>query len=411
MCPNQMTQESGKLPSPLMETYRRAPIAFTRGSGPYLYTESELRYLDFCAGVAVTNLGHCHPHLTNALAEQGSLLWHTSNLYRIPEQEKLAARLVAASFADVVFYCNSGAEAVEGGIKVIRKYQSAQGNPERWRIIVCSNAFHGRTLATLSAGGQPRHTEGFGPLPEGFDRVPLNDLAALRAAIRADTAGILLEPIQGDGGLQPANLEYLQAVRSVASEAGILLMLDEAQSGMGRTGRLFAHEWADIRPDVLSTAKGIAGGFPMGAVLATSQAASGMVPGSHGSTFGGNQLASAVGNAVLDVLLSPGFLEHVVEMGAYLQERVNHVIELFPEVYDSCRGRGLMLGIQCKLPNADVEKAFRENKLLTVTAANNVVRILPPLIIERRHIDEAVEKMLAASQALADQVQKVGNSV
>src|SRR5271165_2712648 len=304
----------------LMPTYNRADLAFERGEGAWLWTEDGRRFLDFGAGIATSSLGHNNKHLVAAIAEQAARVMHVSNLYRMPQAEKLAARLVAATFADSVFFCNSGAEANEGMIKMIRKANAETGHPERYRIICFEGAFHGRTLATLAATGNPKYLAGFGPVVEGFDHVPFNNMNAVRNAIGPGTAGIMVEPVQGEGGVRPADLRFLRDLRTACDEHGIILGLDEVQSGMGRTGKLFAHEWAGIEPDVMSAAKGIAGGFPLGAILAKEHVAKFLVPGTHGTTFGGNPLACAAGNAVLDVMLAPGFLDSVDRKGRYLWE-------------------------------------------------------------------------------------------
>jgi acetylornithine/N-succinyldiaminopimelate aminotransferase len=376
--------------APVMPTYARYDIAFERGEGAYLYAADGQRYLDFASGIAVTALGHAHPHLVAALKAQAEKLWHCSNLYRIPGQERLAQRLVDASFADSVFFTNSGVEAVECGLKMVRKYHDATGNPERYRVITCTGAFHGRTLATIAAGRQEKHTKGFEPLVDGFDQVAFENLNELRAAITPETAAILIEPVQGEGGMRAASPDFLRALRTVADEYGLLLFFDEVQCGMGRTGRLFAHEWAGIRPDIVATAKGIAGGFPMGACLATEPVASALTAGSHGSTFGGNPLAMAVGNAVLDVLLADGFLARVNDMAGILRRRVEALIAAYPRQFRGLRGKGLMLGLQCEVPNTEMVSKLMAAGLLTVGAADNVVRLLPPLIIEENHIDEAI---------------------
>ncbi len=374
----------------VMPTYARADIAFERGEGPYLFTADGRRYVDFGSGVAVTALGHAHPRLLKALTEQAAKVWHTSNLYRSPGQERVAARLIANSFADSVFFCNSGAEAMEGVIKVCRKYQYETGHPERWRIITAEGAFHGRTLATLSAGGQEKHLKGYGPPVEGFDHVPWGNLNELRAAIGPNTGAILVEPIQGEGGVRPAHVDYLMGLRATADEYGLLLAFDEVQTGMGRTGKLFAHEWSGVAPDVLGVAKGFGGGFPAGAVLATERAAIGMTPGSHGSTFGGNALAMAVAEAVLDVILAPGFLDHVRKMAALLWDATGKLVAEYPSVLEERRGAGLLIGLKCRKSNSDLAAQLLDNGLVTVPAGDNVVRLLPPLIVEARQIDEAM---------------------
>ncbi|GAB4181756.1 MAG: aspartate aminotransferase family protein [Thalassobaculales bacterium] len=377
--------------SAVMPTYGRYELAFERGEGPYLFTADGRRYLDFAAGIAVNALGHAHPHLVRALQEQAGKVWHVSNLYRIPEQERLAERFAAHSFADKVFFCNSGAEAVEGAIKLARKYQYETGHPERWRVISCQGAFHGRTLATLAAAGNEKYLKGFGPQTDGFDLVPFGNMNELRDRITPATAAILVEPVQGEGGIRPADLQYLKALRQVADEFGLLLIFDEVQCGMGRTGKLFAHEWAGVTPDVLATAKGIGGGFPLGAFMATDKAAAGMVPGSHGSTYGGNPLAMAVGNAVLDVLLAPGFLEQVDRVARYAWKRLKAIVADHPQAFSELRGAGLMLGLKCVGPNTEMVDRLRAEGLLMVTAGDNVVRLVPPLIITEAHVDEAAD--------------------
>jgi acetylornithine/N-succinyldiaminopimelate aminotransferase len=374
-----------------MPTYQPADLAFERGEGAYLYGSDGRRYLDFISGIGVTGLGHAHPHLVAALAEQGARLWHCSNLFRIPGAERLAARLVAHSFADTVFFCNSGAEAVECGIKLVRKHFEDKGAPRRYRIIACRDAFHGRTLATLAAGGQAKHLAGFEPAIEGFDRVDFGDLDQLRAAIGPETAAILVEPVQGEGGIRAAEAEYLRGLREIADKFGLLLFFDEVQCGMGRTGKLFAHEWAGVAPDVVALAKSIGGGFPLGACLATADAAAGMTAGTHGSTFGGNPLAAAVGNAVLDVVLADGFLDNVVRIAAILRVRLEELVAAHPGVFVALRGKGLMLGLECAVPNTDILVRAREHGLLAARAGDNVLRLLPPLILDQSHVDEALE--------------------
>jgi acetylornithine/N-succinyldiaminopimelate aminotransferase len=376
--------------APVMPTYARYDLAFERGEGAYLYATDGRRYLDFTSGIAVTGLGHAHPHLVAALKAQADKLWHCSNLYRIPEGERLAQRLVDASFADSVFFTNSGAEAVECGLKLVRKYHDATGRPERYRVITCSGAFHGRTLATISAGRQEKHTKGFEPLVDGFDQVAFENLNELRGAITPETAAILIEPVQGEGGMRAASVEYLRALRVVADEYGLLLFFDEVQCGMGRTGKLFAHEWAGVKPDIVATAKAIAGGFPMGACLATEPVAAALTAGSHGSTFGGNPLAMAVGNAVLDVLLADGFLARVDRMAGLLRRRAETLVAAHPRQFKSLRGKGLMLGLQCEVPNTEMVSRLMAAGLLTVGAADNVVRLLPPLIVEESQIEAAI---------------------
>ena len=376
--------------SALMSNYRRYDVAFERGEGPYLFALDGRRYLDFAAGIAVDVLGHAHPHLVAALKNQADRLWHCSNLYRIPEGERLAERLCAASFADRVFFCNSGAEAVEGALKVARKHFHATGRPERTRVVTCEGSFHGRTLATLSAAGNPKYIEGFGPALEGFDQVAFGNMNELRQAITPETCAILVEPVQGEGGIRAARLDYLRALRQVADEFGLLLIFDEIQCGLGRTGKLFAHEWAGVEPDIMALAKGIGGGFPLGAVLASEEAAKGMTAGTHGSTFGGNPLAMAVGNAVLDVVLGEGFLDRVDRVGRYAWERLGALVARHPEIFAEVRGAGLMLGLKCVVSNAEMMTRLRDRGLLAVAAAENVIRLMPPLIIEEAQIDEAL---------------------
>ncbi len=386
--------------SALVENYARANVAFERGEGAYLWTAAGERYLDFGSGIAVNVLGHAHPHLVAALTAQAQKLWHTSNLYRVTGQERLAERLTQATFADKVFFANSGAEAMEASVKMARKYHSHHGRPERFRIITFEGAFHGRTLAMIAAGNQPKHLAGFGPKVNGFDQVPFGCIEATRKAIGPETAGILIEPVQGEGGIRPAGWPFLRALRELADEHGILLLLDEVQTGMGRTGKLFAYQWSGIEPDIMAIAKGLGGGFPIGACLATEEAAAGMNPGSHGSTFGGNPLACAIGNAVLDVVLKPGFLQHVQEMGLLFKQRLAEIADRCSTIFTEVRGEGLMLGLVCKIPNTDVSGAFFAEKLLTVAAGDNVVRLLPPLAVTETEIREACAKIGAACARL-----------
>jgi acetylornithine/N-succinyldiaminopimelate aminotransferase len=376
--------------TPVLPTYARAPVAFEKGEGAYLFSTDGRRFLDFGAGIAVNALGHAHPHLVAALNAQAAKLWHTSNLYQVPGQQRLAERLVQATFADTVFFCNSGGEALECSIKMARKYHAHKGAPQRYRLITFEGAFHGRTLATIAAGGQKKYLEGFGPKVEGFDQVPFGDLEAVKAAIGPETAGILIEPIQGEGGIRPVTPEMMRALRTLCDEHGLLLVLDEVQSGMGRTGKLFAHEWTGVTPDIMAIAKALGGGFPVGACLASEKAASGMTAGVHGSTFGGNPLAMAVANAVLDVVLEPSFLEHVNRVANYLKQQLAMVVDKNREVVEEVRGQGLLLGLKCKVPNTTVIDALRERGLLAVGAGDNVVRIIPPLIISEEQVRDAV---------------------
>ncbi len=384
------------VPSHILPTYARAPLAFESGDGAWLTTTEGERYLDFGGGIAVASLGYSHPHLVAALAEQGAKLWHTSNLYRIPGGERLADRLVENTFADVVFFTNSGAEANEAAIKMARKYQSACGRPERFRIVTFEGAFHGRTLATIAAGGQQKYIDGFGPKVEGFDQVPFDDWAAFEAAVGPETGAVMIEPIQGEGGVRVVASERLRALRSVCDRHDLLLIFDEVQTGVGRTGAFFAHERAGVTPDIMSIAKGIGGGFPMGACLATREAAKGMTVGTHGTTFGGNPLAMAVGNAVLDVVLAPGFFDGVARAGLGLKQRLAALQDRYPGLIAEIRGDGLMIGLRCAVPNGDVVAAARRHHVLVIAAGDNVVRLLPPLTISDDEIAEAVRRLDAA---------------
>ncbi len=373
-----------------MPTYARADVAFVRGEGAYIFDANGRRYLDFTSGIAVTALGHGHPRLVEAMTKAIQGVWHTSNLFRIPGQEQLAETLVKNTFADTVFFGNSGAEAVEGGIKLVRKYQYASGHPERFRIITVEGAFHGRTLATLAAGRQEKHLKGFGPIVDGFDQVPFGDMAAMKAAIGPATAGILIEPIQGESGLKIVPTSYLKELRALCDAHGLLLFFDEVQTGMGRTGKLFAHEFTGVTPDVMSIAKGLGGGFPIGAVLATEKAAIGMVAGTHGSTFGGNPLATAAANAVLKEVLAPGFLDHVVAMGEHMRKGLEGIVARHGNKIAEVRGKGLLIGLRCHVDSAKLIDALRANGLLTVAAGDNVIRLLPPLIVGTREVDEGL---------------------
>ncbi|TXM72877.1 aspartate aminotransferase family protein [Methylobacterium sp. WL103] len=385
--------------SALLPTYARAPIAFERGEGAWLVARGGERYLDFGAGIAVNALGHAHPHLVEALTTQAQKLWHTSNLFEIPDGERLGQRLVDASFADVAFFCNSGAEANEAAIKMARKYHAAGGHPERYRIITFEGAFHGRTLATLAAGGQQKYIEGFGPKVDGFDQVPFGDHEALRAAIGPETAAVMIEPIQGEGGVRPVPPQCLRGLRALCDEHGLMLIMDEVQTGVGRTGLLFAHEWSGAAPDIMSAAKGIGGGFPLGLCLATREAARGMVAGSHGTTFGGNPLAMAVGNAVLDVVLGDGFLDHVQRVALVLKQKLGALPDRYPHVVTEIRGEGLMLGLKLAVPNTEFAAAARAEHLLVIPAGDNVVRLLPPLIVTEADVSEAVARLEVTAAA------------
>ena len=387
--------------SEIMPSYARVDIAFERGDGAYLYTGDGRRFLDFASGVAVTALGHNHPHLMEALTGQAAKLWHCSNLFRIPEQERLAHRLVANSFADTVFFCNSGAEAVEAGLKLVRKYHDDTGSPDRYRLITFDGSFHGRTLSTISAAANAGHQKGFGPLVDGFDHVSFGNLNEVRSAITPRTAAILVEPVQGEGGIRPGDAAFLKGLREACDEFGLLLFFDEVQTGIGRTGTLFAYEWAGVTPDVMAIAKGLGGGFPVGACLATERAAVGITAGTHGSTFGGNPLAMAVANGVLDVILGDGFLPHVRSMGELLMKRLSGLPQQTPKVIEAVRGVGLLIGLKCVPPAGEVVTACREAGLLTVPAADNVVRLLPPLIIDETHVAEACDMVEKACRALS----------
>ncbi|AKI02335.1 acetylornithine/succinylornithine aminotransferase [Hoeflea sp. IMCC20628] len=386
---------------PLYDTYNRVPLVFERGHGVWLETNTGERYLDFAAGIAVNSLGHTHPHLVEALKAQADKLWHLSNVHEIPGQTRMAERLTEVTFADKVFFTNSGAEALECAIKTARRHFYVNGQPERYRIITMEGAFHGRTLATIAAGGQAKYLEGFGPKVEGFDQVPFDDLEAIKAAITENTAAILVEPVQGEGGVRPLSNETLRALRDLCDEQGILLVLDEVQSGVGRTGKLFAHEWAGIEPDIMAIAKGIGGGFPFGACLATADAADGMTLGTHGTTYGGNPLAMAVGNAVLDVILEENFLPHVNDIALVLRQGLASLKDRYPDLITGVRGAGLLLGIQCAKSNADLVLAMRNENLLAVPAGDNVVRLLPPLIVTAEEAREALSRIEAALDMLS----------
>ncbi len=387
----------------LMPNYGRSHIAFERGEGAWLTATDGKRYLDFAAGVAVDSLGHCHPHLVEALTRQAQQVWHVSNLYDIPEQERFAERLTSLCFADLAFFCNSGAEAMEGAIKASRRYHAVNGHPEKWRAITLSGSFHGRTLATLAASKNPKHLDGFGHPADGFDQVTPGNLNELRAAITPETAAIIVEPIQGEGGVRPLDPDYLRGLREAADEFGLLLVFDEVQTGIGRTGKLFAYEWSGVAPDIMGLAKGIAGGFPCGAVLATDAVGKAMTPGSHGSTFGGNPLAMAVANATLDVVTGDGFLGEIVAAGDRLKAGIEEVSSRHPDVISAVRGKGLMLGMVVAQPhtNLTLGDAALKQGLLTVVAGENVLRFVPPLIVRDAEIGEALDRLDRACAALA----------
>lgn len=387
--------------SAVMPTYARTDLVFERGQGAMLYTTDGRSFLDFGAGIAVNALGHSHPHLVAALKAQAEKLWHTSNVYRIAGQEKLAARLVANSFADTAFFCNSGAEAMECAVKAARRYHQAQGAKDKYRVITVRGAFHGRTLAMISAGGQEKHLDGFAPQVDGFDHVALGNLNEARAAVTPQSAAVVVEPILGEGGILPADPEYLKGLRAMADEFGLLLIFDEVQTGLGRTGKLFAYEWAGVTPDVMALAKGLGGGFPVGACLATEAAAKFMTAGTHGSTFGGNPLAMAAANAVMDVLLEPAFLSGVNAVATDLWAKLTPVVAKHSKIFECIRGRGLMIGLKCKVPNGDVLARFMDHGLLAVGAGDNVIRLLPPLIITDAEVDAAVAMIDRAAASLA----------
>jgi acetylornithine/N-succinyldiaminopimelate aminotransferase len=373
-----------------LPTYARVDLAFERGEGAWLFTTKGERYLDFTAGVAVNVLGHAHPHLVNALTEQAHKVWHVSNLYRIPEGEKLADRLCAASFADTVFFQNSGAEALECAIKMARKYQSASGKPERYRLVTFEGAFHGRTLATIAAAGNKKYLEGFGPPLDGFDQVPFGDLDAVKRAIGPETAGILIEPIQGEGGVRVATSVFLRGLRQLCDQHGLLLVFDEVQTGIARTGEMFAYQRSGVTPDIMALAKALGGGFPIGACLATAEASKGMTVGSHGSTFGGNPLAMAVANAVLDVVLAEGFIERVRKNALLIKQRLAEMKDRHSSVIAEVRGEGLLIGLRMIPQAAEMIDELRAEKMIAVAAGDNVVRLLPPLIIGEKEITEAI---------------------
>src|ERR1700686_1646950 len=387
--------------SHLLPTYARVDLSFERGEGAWLTATNGERYLDFTSGVAVNALGHAHPHLVAALQEQATKLWHMSNLFKSPDGERLAARPCEQSFADFVFFANSGAGAMESAIKLTPKYLAAKGHTGLYRIIAFDGAFHGRPLATLAATGSAKYLEGFGPPMDGFDQVPHGDLEAVKKAIGPHTAGILIEPLQGEGGVRSAPHAFYRALRELCDANGLLLVFDEVQTGMGRTGALFAHQRLGVTPDVMSLAKALGGGFPIGACLATADAASGMTPGSHGSTFGRNPLAVAAANAVLDVMLKPGFFEHVQKMSLLLKQKLASVVDRHPGVVSEVRGEGLLIGLKAVVPSGDLVAALREQKLLTVGAGENVVRFLPPLIVTEAEIEQSVACLEHACAALS----------
>ena len=395
--------------SAIVPTYARANVVFERGEGCWLMSKEGERYLDFGAGIAVTSVGHAHPHLVEALTSQGSKLWHISNLYQNPEGERFARRLVDATFADLVFFANSGAEANEAAVKMARRRQSIDGHPERYRTITFEGAFHGRTLAMIAAGGQAKYLDGFGPKVDGFDQIPLTDLATVEAAIGPGTGSIMIEPIQGEGGVRLVPRAFLRGLREICDRHGLLLIFDEVQTGVGRTGRFFAYEHCGIHPDILTSAKGIGGGFPMSACLATADAARGLTVGVHGTTFGGNPLAMAVGNATLDVILAPGFLERVARLGLDMRQRLAELKDRRGAVIEEVRGEGLLIGLRLKTPPAEFAQEALKQKLLVIPAGDNVVRILPPLVVTDEELAEGVRRLDAACAVVEERLMVTTN--
>jgi acetylornithine/N-succinyldiaminopimelate aminotransferase len=391
--------------SHLLPVFARVDLGFERGEGAWLVATNGERYLDFTSGVAVNALGHAHPHLVKALQEQATKLWHMSNLFKSPDGDKLAARLCEQSFADFVFFCNSGAEAMECVIKVVRRYHASKGHPERYRMITFEGAFHGRTLGTLAATGSAKYLEGFGPPLDGFDQVPHGDLEAVKKAIGPETAAILIEPIQGEGGVRVPENHFLRSLRELADKHGMLLIFDEVQCGMGRSGELFAYQRTGVEPDIMALAKALGGGFPVGAFLVTKEAGKGMTPGTHGSTFGGNPLAMAAGNATLDVMLEEGFLDRVKRIGLLFKQRLAEIKDRYPGIIAEVRGEGLLLGLRCVVPNGQLVDALRDEHLLAVAAGDNVVRLVPPLIVSEAEVGDAMG-MLDRACARLTQTQK-----
>ncbi|WP_150524368.1 aspartate aminotransferase family protein [Roseibium sediminis] len=396
--------------SSLFGNYARSNLQFDHGNGVWLVTRDGRRFLDCGSGIAVNSLGHSHPHLVEALKAQAEKLWHVSNLHTVPGQEKLGERLAKATFADKVLMVNSGAEAMEACIKAARRYHYNNGNPDRFHVVTFEGAFHGRTIATIAAGGQAKYLEGFGPKAPGFDQVPAGDLEALAAVIGPQTAAIAIEPIQGEGGIREQGADFLRHLRKLCDDNGILLIFDEIQTGVGRTGKFFAHEWSGVNPDLMAIAKGIGGGFPMGACLATEEVAACLTPGTHGTTFGGNPLAMAVGNAVLDVVLEEGFLDSVEKKGLLLKQKLAGLVDSHPAIFAEVRGKGLLLGLKCAAPVGDLVSAAREAGLLIVPAGDNVARILPPLTITEEELDEVVNRLDAAASTLEEKTISVGGA-
>ena len=389
----------------LLPTYNRTDVAFVRGEGSYLFAEDGKRYLDFGAGIAVNAFGYANPALIKALTEQAGKLWHTSNLYRVPGQESLSQKLVASTFADTVFFTNSGTEAIELAIKMARRHHFVNGQPDRFHIVSFEGAFHGRTMAAINAGGNEKYLEGFGPRMAGFDQVPLTsdvarDLDALKKIVGPHTAALIIEPLQGEGGVRPVAPEFLRALRKLCDDTGMLLIFDEIQTGVGRTGKLFAYEWLGLEPDIMTVAKGIGGGFPLGAVLATAEAADGMTVGTHGTTYGGNPLAMAVGNAAIDLALAPGFLDHVNKVANYLHQQLGALVAGHPDLFEGVRGQGLMIGLKMKTPSAEFLAAARANGLIVLPAGDNVVRLLPPLTLSEDEAREGMELLSKTASQL-----------
>jgi acetylornithine/N-succinyldiaminopimelate aminotransferase len=375
----------------LLPTYNRTDIAFVRGEGSYLFAEDGKRYLDFGAGIAVNAFGHANPRMIKALTEQAGKLWHTSNLYRVPGQESLSKKLVDATFADTCFFTNSGTEAIELAIKMARRYQFAGGHPGRFHIVTFEGAFHGRTYAAINAGGNGKYLEGFGPRMPGFVQLAAGDLEAVKKTISHETAAILIEPLQGEGGVRAIAPDFLRGLRKLCDSHGLLLIFDEIQTGLGRTGKFFAYDWLGITPDIMTVAKALGGGFPVGAVLATAEAAKGMTVGTHGTTYGGNPLAMAVGNEAIDIILEPGFLDHVNKVAGYLHQQLGALIASHPGVFDSVRGQGLMAGLKMKTDAAAFIALARANGLIVLPAGDNVVRMLPPLTLSEAEAREGIE--------------------
>ena len=385
----------------LFGTYNYPKNQFVRGKGTRLFDVDGNEFVDFTSGIAVNSLGHAHPHLVEALNQQAQMLWHTSNLFAVPGREKLAQRLCQNSFADKVFFTNSGAEALECAIKTARRFHYDRGDVDRVNILTFEGAFHGRTLATIAAGGKPQYLEGFGPSAPGFVQMPYGDKDAVDAAIDKNTAGILIEPIMGEGGIRPHSGEYLHHLRQICDDNGILFIFDEVQTGIGRTGKLFAYQWPRVEPHIMALAKGLGGGFPIGACLATNEVAAVMVPGTHATTFGGNPLAMAVANAVLDVVLEDGFFDHVNKMAGHLSQYLSEYLGSYPQLFEEIRGEGLLLGLKCKIPNVEIVTALRGEAVLVATAGDNMLRLLPPLIIDEDDLGKAHQLMSRAFATLA----------